>query len=231
MNETNTVKVIQSIFFDCILSKNPKADIELINFIFSDIQKRYSSREFHNFEYIKNLLLKLFDLKLQNEVYIGYDENLLKLAVILQDVVYDVIAIDNEKQSAAYTKLILQRLNFNNEDIDTVCYLILTTENYQDASGIDYNIIKDPLFKMTYILRDLDLSILGEKNYDNSLIMQEYAIFSNDMRREGRLDFLKKILLMKKIFITDYFYSLYENQARQNIKNEILMLKKQNDYI
>ena len=78
------------------------------------------------------------------------------------------------------------------------------------------------------IFHDLDLAILGSpkvtyQEYATD-IRKEYEHMSDNEFTAGRLSFLTKIIEKQKIFQTDAFHDLFEETARENIRNEIEQL-------
>ncbi len=77
-------------------------------------------------------------------------------------------------------------------------------------------------------LLDMDLSILGApwSTYQQyaQAIRQEYAHVADDNYRDGRTAVLQGLLAHPKLYLTDYYYSQLEAQARDNIKRELISL-------
>lgn len=75
---------------------------------------------------------------------------------------------------------------------------------------------------------DADLSILGTDsiNYQNYIkqIRQEYAIYNDDVYRDGRKKVLAMFLEKERIYMSEYFYERYEQKARSNIVYELTVL-------
>lgn len=75
------------------------------------------------------------------------------------------------------------------------------------------------------ILLDLDLAVLGASSseYDEyaAQIRQEYIHYCWEDYRAGREAVLKRFLARERLYFTDYFFKLYEVQARQNLQREI----------
>lgn len=215
------IDYVKSIFIG-IASKHT-FDLQIINKVSIDIVRRYALRPFHTYKHICDILVKSYmysDDKLVNDNFI--------MAVILHDVVYDVIATDNEEQSAFYANIVLPQLGFSKEDIDIVSELILFTKHYTDSKNVDYENL--PLIeKQKHFLKDLDLSGLGDKSYNSKLIMKEFEIYDDFIRLEGRLDFLQTVVSMERIFTTDLCFEKYEETARQNLIKEINQIKSELD--
>ena len=82
-------------------------------------------------------------------------------------------------------------------------------------------------FDSAYLL-DMDLSILGASwsEYEQyaQAVRQEYAHVSNIDYRVGRIAVLTELLAHPTLYLTDYYSTRLETQARQNIKREIKIL-------
>lgn len=80
----------------------------------------------------------------------------------------------------------------------------------------------------TNLLLDIDLSILGKstaeyrKYCDN--IRKEYLMYPDFMYNKGRKKVLKSLLELDSIYKTDFFKQKYENQAKENLRQEISQL-------
>src|SRR5690606_21190834 len=101
--------------------------------------------------------------------------------------------------------------------IEKIYNQILATKTHKESDNLDDN----------YLL-DLDLSILG-KNWNEyeayiKQIRNEYSIYPNFLYNPGRKKVLEHFLTFDRIYKTDYFRILYENQARENISKEIEIL-------
>src|SRR5690606_24928295 len=77
---------------------------------------------------------------------------------------------------------------------------------------------------MRYFL-DIDCAILGapEPEYEgySCRIRMEYSFIPFSVYAEGRRRVLLDFLSRDRIYYTDHFYALYEEQARKNISREI----------
>ena len=140
-----------------------------------------------------------------------------ELAIFGHDYVYNVGAPDNEEQSAKIIINWIGKRFFKTDKYFT--NLLLTTKHGNQITTTDDE----------KLLTDLDLSILGTfdeatwKKYCQG-IREEYAIYSDEEFDKGRVEFFKNLLNRDRIFQTDFFYNLFEKQARQNIKRWILAL-------
>lgn len=220
--------IFDKLRFDCDVEN----EYEMLYDIFIDIIKRYSKRKYHNLSHINFCLEQLYNFTYYDR---SNDEhkflltnrkmnNILELAILLHDVVYDVVCTDSEDASAAYAKIILSRLSVNTEIVDEVCKLILSTKFYKDVTDVNFTDNEDSL-KLIYLIRDIDLSILGSektfyKSYSDA-IKKEYNIYSPAIRKTGRIDFLTNVLSFERIFATSYFFCKFETISKINMKKEL----------
>lgn len=184
---------------------------------YNDLIKRYleSSRHYHNLDHII-ALLKLTD----EYAYTLSNPHLLRLAIWYHDAVYDATKKDNEEQSAALAKAQLYDMGMDSVTIQDCCDMIIATKTHVYTG--------DKNQQDTNFLLDIDLSILAVSTDEYSLytqqIRQEYQMFPDTLYNTGRIAVLKHFLSMDKIYQTDTFYDIWEEQARRNITSELLKL-------
>lgn len=186
-------------------------DQELIEKLWSEIEKNYSqkSRHYHNLGHLESMFSELdaVNVRISNYPNISF-------SVFYHDIIYDASSKFNEEKSADFAKERLQQLNLNETDISKIYHQILATKAHQNSDNKDLN----------YLL-DADLSILGKDleiyiDYTRK-IRKEYSIYPDLLYKPGRKKVLKHFLEMENIFKTDYFREKYEKQARKNIEWEI----------
>lgn len=179
-------------------------------------------RHYHNLSHI-GALLTHFDKVKSDRVksQLKHPDSVL-LAIFYHDVIYQTQgkqASSNERQSADF--FIAELGNFLPIDMQNrVVALILATEKHELADKSDSD--------MAYVL-DMDLSILGkpEPIYQQycQQIRLEYQHVAKIFYNFGRKKALQRFLNRQRLYFTDDFYQPYEQQARQNIANEIKTLK------
>ncbi|MPS65718.1 hypothetical protein [Chryseobacterium sp.] len=186
-------------------------DQELIEKLWSEIEKNYSqkSRHYHNLAHLESMFSELDAVNVRISNYLN-----ISFSVFYHDIIYDSSSKSNEEKSADFAKERLQQLNINETDISEIYHQILATKAHQNSDNKDLN----------YLL-DADLSILGKDleiyiDYTRK-IRKEYSIYPDLLYKPGRKKVLKHFLEMENIFKTDYFREKYEKQARKNIEWEI----------
>jgi len=135
------------------------------------------------------------------------------------DIIYKSTRKDNEVQSAALAQKRLQALNLDEEQIQTIQNLILSTKKH--------HIILSETSDNAYLL-DMDLSILGTdwdiyKTYTNQ-IRKEYKIYPDFMYKPGRKKVLHYFLERDFLYFTEAYRTTHEAKARTNIKKELELL-------
>ena len=168
-----------------------------------------SNRHYHTIRHIGIMLGELSQFRLT-----GYDEAILVLSIIFHDVVYNPILKNNEEKSAVFATSILQQLELSKSIVTEITRLILLTKKHECETND----------KLGNILLDLDLSILSAppllyKWYSNS-IRKEYSMYPDFMYKSGRKKVIQSFLKRERIFNTKE-YSLLEETARINLKNEV----------
>ena len=149
------------------------------------------------------------------------------LALYYHDVIYDPTRADNEQKSAEYA---VDALNtcLSLEQCQDLYALIIMTANHQIDESIDSVKYSSVKYSDAAYLLDMDLSILGApwptyEQYANA-IRQEYAHISDIDYCDGRTAVLQRLLAHPKLYLTDYYYSQLETQARDNINCELISL-------
>jgi predicted metal-dependent HD superfamily phosphohydrolase len=183
---------------------------------FQVLKEKYSekSRFYHNLSHVK-ALLNLSE-SLNNKIR---EHNAIRFAIWFHDVIYDTKRSDNEEESAGLASETMAKLHVNLETINFVRELILATK---DHSG--ENLPDD-----ARLFLDMDLAILGTsedvyKEYSKA-IREEYFWVHESMYRTGRENVLRSFIQRERIYLTDEMKATHEEQARENINNEIKSLK------
>ena len=199
--------------FIALLSKYTD-DEPLVLDLWNEISQNYSkkNRYYHTLQHLENLLNQLTDIQPQIE-----DWKTILFTLYYHDLVYDSMKSDNEKQSANLAEKRLKQANVPTEMIEKCKVQIMATKEHLLSSDNDTN-----------YFTDADLSVLGQAwavysaYYQN--VRKEYAIYPDFLYNPGRKKVLKHFLAMERIFKTDYFYSEFEQQARENLEKEFNLL-------
>jgi predicted metal-dependent HD superfamily phosphohydrolase len=175
-------------------------------------------RHYHTLDHIASLL-GLLD---QYGDGIGH-RDILALAILFHDVVYDSARSDNEEASASLAAERLSALGLPPQATAEVARYILATRHRQNADPIDTAGLA--------LLLDLDLSILGAtpaqyRAYAEA-IRREYAFVPDDLYRTGRRRVLEAFLARERIYRTDRLAALWEGPARANLAAELAELRGQ----
>lgn len=185
------------------------------------IKKAYSARPYHNLMHLAYMFNQLNTYaQNQNKEKIPIDSNLY-LAIFLHDYVYNTQqqkagTPQNEQDSANTLHYWQQHQLFHPFiNLQTVYQLILATNHNQKL-----------LTNQQKLIADLDLSILGTADFATYKayadgIRKEYAAYSDEDYKKGRLAFLFTLLKRKPVFHTKFFRDRFEEQARKNITAEI----------
>ncbi len=170
-------------------------------------KKRY----YHNLTHIEHVYMNLvpfFNTAIPPEVM---------FAMFYHDAVYDVTRKDNEEQSTDLAHKVMTEIGVPAAIIFETESLILATKVHEPTEDNTMN-----------AFTDADLCILGagEKEYNAYLqnIRKEFSVYPDRLYNAGRKNVLQDFLEMPRIFKTDWFYNLYERQARLNLKREHSLL-------
>lgn len=187
----------------------------LINELWNEIEQHYAepTRHYHNLTHIAAVYSKLSAIK---DLLADWD--FVQFSIFYHDIFYNTHKNDNELKSALLAKSNMKKLAIDEFKIGAVFNQILATQSHQNTNDTDTN-----------YFTDADLSILGEswENYQvySHQIRAEYIQYADDIYILGRLKVLNHFLEMERIFKTPHFYNLYEIKAKQNLENEIKLLK------
>lgn len=183
--------------------------------LWQEIVKKYTqaSRHYHTLLHLDAILNELLPLEKEIE-----DWSSMIFAIAYHDIIYNVLKKDNEEKSAdlAFKRLI--ELNIEESRATRCSQLILATKNHSMSTDPDFN-----------YFTDADLSILGKesnvyKNYCQQ-IRKEYKYYPDILYKPGRQKVLLQFLGMKHIYKTSHFQALYEEKARKNMEEELVLLK------
>lgn len=195
----------------------------ILKALWQDIAMRYNEtqRVYHSLQHIRQLFGQFEQIKQHlNEPHI------IALALFYHDVIYEPTYVNNELKSAEYAVEALSSY-LTGEQCQYIYTLIMMTASHQ-IDDIDKNSDKAKESDAAYLL-DMDLSILGASwsEYEQyaQAVHQEYAHISNVDYHVGRVKVLKKLLGHPTLYLTDYYHSHLEEQARENIKREIKILR------
>lgn len=171
-------------------------------------------RAYHNQKHIEYML------ELWNMLKTNLEEpEIVFLAIIYHDLVYDPKAKDNEKQSALMATAFLEKINYPKSKIKKVASFIMATQTHQLTENNE---------DLKCFL-DFDLAILGTspKNYlaYSKQIRKEYGFYEASAYKHGRSQVLNSFLQKKEIYKTVYFKNNFEQNARKNLQNELETLK------
>lgn len=193
---------------------------DLAEEMFAEITARYTEagRHYHTLAHLTDLL-RLFD-EYRDLIQ---DQATVLFAIWYHDFVFDSHRSDNEALSADIASQRLHRLTVPDPIILKVKRLILATRYHTLLSGTDD-------FDSRVFL-DADLAILGadRERYAEYMqeIRQEYITVPLSDYSNAREVVLQRFLEKDKIYGTAEFQERFEEQARDNIKFELTLLKGQ----
>lgn len=184
-------------------------DTSKVNTLWREVVTNYSGNErhYHTMQHLQN-----FYNQLQKCKDLIKDNGVLIIAMVYHDVIYKSIDHKDEERSAVLAVERLRNIGYPADKIEKCKALILATETHAESTDSDTN-----------YFNDADMSILG---LDRTI----YTAYIKNIRLEysdtpqfdaGRKKVLQYFLSMKRIFKTDFFYSLYEKSARANIQWEV----------
>lgn len=190
-------------------------DSSLLDNYWKEIQSNYSGakRHYHNLFHIGHLLKQAHTYKEHIE-----DFDILCFSIWYHDIIYKVSRKDNELKSADLALDRLKVFGLTTERLDRCHYQIVSTKLHQKDNDQDVN-----------FLLDFDLSILAASKEEyleyTRQIRKEYSIYPDLLYKPGRRKVLKHFLALDNIFKTPIYNKLHEERARENLKEELKLLK------
>jgi predicted metal-dependent HD superfamily phosphohydrolase len=189
-------------------------DDRLPNELWTEIERQYTGkkRHYHTLQHLDNLLAQLTELKDEIQNW----ETLL-FTLYYHDIIYNPLKSDNEEKSGDLAEKRLQQISVSSETIEHCKKQILATKSHLESADNDTN-----------YFTDADLSILGQgwetysSYYKN--VRMEYSMYPGFVYNPGRKKVLHHFLAMDRIFKTDFFYTKFEAQAKQNLQKELELL-------
>ena len=221
MDESSQIDTELGEIFKCHLSAiNHAIEPVTLKALWQDIATRYNEpqRAYHTLKHIQQLFQQFEQVtdKL-------YEAHIIALALYYHDVIYEPARSDNELKSAEYA---IESLSpyLTNEQCKYIYALIIMTATHQINKSTDEDKISDAAY-----LLDMDLSILGapwsEYQQYTQAVHQEYAHIAKEDYRNGRIAVLQQLLAHPTLYLTEYYHARLEEQARDNIKREITLLR------
>lgn len=184
--------------------------------VWDNLVTRYSEkhRHYHNRKHLV-FCLQLLD----TAASFVEDESALEMAIWFHDAVFEPMAKDNEERSAALFKIVGKN-HFAPSFIDTVSNIIVATKH-----------INDPKHNNEAYMLDIDLASIG-------LPWPHFRQDCDDLRAEssgipdtnfysGKLKFFDALVKRPRMYYTDYFFTRYEDKARENIQRYTSWIKEQ----
>lgn len=186
----------------------------LIHKLWTEVETTYSGheRKYHTLQHLEHLLDVLTELKDQIN-----DWNTILFTLYYHDVIYDASRSDNEEGSADFAEKRMQQLAVPNVAIKRCKNQILATKSHLESSDSDTN----------YFI-DADLSVLGQpwevySDYFKN-VRKEYITYPDTVYKPGRKKVLQHFLAMERIYKTDFFFTKFERQAKENLQTELQWL-------
>lgn len=205
--------MLKTLFNDLIIQYKPTEEEQVS--LWNEIETAYSApeRSYHTLSHIQSLISHLITVK-QHIL----DWNALLFAAFYHDIIYSATSKNNEEESAILASDRMSAIMVPADLIAHCTRLILATKSHAIHPDNDIN-----------IFLDADLAILGsdEDTYVtySDAIRTEYNVFGDPEYKAGRKKVLEHFLARPHIFITGYFNTNFEEQARLNLQQEIQRLQ------
>ena len=164
-------------------------------------------RRYHTFNHINNFIALFEETK-----KLLREPSVVEIAIWYHDCVYIPGSRLNEKMSA---QIAFHNLKFLNPKNDLGIFVKGIIEERPD-----------PRLRSDWkYFRDMDYSIIAQEpqvynQYVRDIYLEYRSVYSKKDIKEGREIFLRKLSL-RKIFLTEYFWDLYNQKAKENIFREL----------
>ncbi|MEM9422675.1 MAG: hypothetical protein AAF986_09245 [Pseudomonadota bacterium] len=188
--------------------------------VLAKLKRRYGrwGRHYHTWGHIEALLGHCETVR----EHLHHPE-VVELAIYWHDAVYSPLSRRNEINSAKLMKKRLHGLVQPSQLMHASC-LIQATASHQLPSGAPKDVAADAAYFL-----DMDLSILGtsDAEYDiyEGQIRREYWMIPNRSFFKARAKILESFLGRDRLFFTDIFRCMWEEQARHNLARAVVAAK------
>ena len=179
---------------------------------FADLCAAYAQpqRHYHTLTHLDHMLGLLYDS--------GNTQPAALWATWYHDYVYRPGRSDNEQRSAEIAGSTLQELQVAEPTVRRTQQIILATQSHRYAGD-------DPVLQGVL---DADMAILGVapdryREYCGNVRL-EFSLTPRLLFNRGRRSFIETVLAQPRIFTTEWFFERFENQARDNLRTELLEL-------
>ena len=184
---------------------------EIVEQLWLEIKSLYSARgrHYHVLSHLDHLIHELSQVK-DNIT----DWQLLVFSIAYHDIVYNPLKSNNEEKSAGFCIERLSLLKFSDAQRNKCFSQIIATKAHSQSDDKDTN-----------YLVDADLAILGSapseyRDY-KVRIRKEYKMFPDLIYKPGRKKVLHSFLSKQHIYHTEEFRHKFEQQAVENINDEL----------
>ena len=161
-------------------------------------------------------------------------------SIFFHDAIYDPKSNRNEKDSAELFRTFAEDCMETAMDttvFDAAETMILATEKHKvmlPSNGVEKDELKEIWMQKHFL--DMDMAVLGKENEAYlkyaALIRKEYQFVAHDVYCSKRAEILETFLgdkseagQKKCIYLTESFSGAFEARARENLRNEIQLLR------
>lgn len=181
---------------------------------------REPHRHYHDLRHLAAVLAHIDEIAAHTPAAGAPDDlQVVLLAALFHDAVYEPRAADNEAASAALARACASELGWSARRCASVERLVLATAPHAPATTV-HTIANDEA-----LLLDADLAVLAAAPAEYAAyvrsVRREYAHVGDDQWRAGRAAVLHALLQRPALFNTRYMARVAEAQARHNMLGEL----------
>lgn len=176
-------------------------------------------RAYHNFGHVADVLRHYRDV----QDTVGWRQPVeVWLAVLYHDAIYEAGRDDNEVRSAQLAvEQIAHWLPHRDIDAARVAQLILQTARHGQPTQSDVD-------EDTRLFLDCDMAILAAPAvqfdaYDRAIAEEYRGVIAEDDFRAGRHQFLRRLLELDRIYLSEHFHARCDAPARANLQRALAM--------
>lgn len=199
-----------------VAAADPDDDrVDVAEEILDDLLARLAEphRRYHTAEHVMWVLRHADALAMSADQAEPLDRDVITVAALFHDVIYDPRSATNEADSAAFAVAQMAKLGWGSGRCHEVSALILATAGHEASSP------------EAAVLLDADLAVLGGSPPDYrayvAAVRAEYAHVGDEAWRAGRAVVLRTFVDRPRIFVTTAMALQREGQARKNLLAEL----------
>lgn len=202
--------------------------LELPDSVWKELALHYAStgRAYHTLEHVLEVARNVHELGQQVHAPRWQHPREVFCAVLYHDAVYDVGRRDNEARSAALALRELAGVSSALESAGQGALALGLVERLILLTARHGHLESDALDAEAALFLDCDMAILGSDpgafdRYEAQIAAEYVPCVGEEPYRAGRRFFLQGLLGRPRIFLSEYFHTRLDTQARSNLRRAL----------